>query len=78
MLALDLVDRRTMWRDYWIEWVVATVLIALDGWLHWQVARATGADIPFSMMVPQLLISVCVFPLSAWLVSRFDRWRLGR
>ena len=28
MLALDLIDRRTMWRDYWIEWMVAGVLIA--------------------------------------------------
>ena len=78
MLALDLIDRRTMWRDYWIEWMVATVLIALDEWLHWQVARLNGADVPFSMMVPQLLISICAFPLSAWLVSRFDAWRLGR
>ncbi len=28
MLALDLVDRRTMWRDYWIEWGLAAVLLA--------------------------------------------------
>jgi rod shape-determining protein MreD len=78
MLALDLIDRRTMWRDYWIEWMVAAVLIALNEFLHWGVARETGADIPFTMMVPQLLISICVFPLSAWLVSRLDRLRLGR
>lgn len=78
MLALDLIDRRTMWRDYWIEWMVAAVLIALNEFLHWGVAREDGADIPFTMMVPQLLISICVFPLSAWLVSRLDRLRLGR
>ena len=30
------------------------------------------------MMLPQLLISICAFPLSAWMVSRIDRWRLGR
>jgi len=78
MLVLDLIDRRTMWRDYWIEWMVATVLIALDEWLQWRVARLSGADIPFTMMLPQLLISICAFPLSAWVVSRVDRWRLGR
>jgi rod shape-determining protein MreD len=78
MLALDLVDRRTVWRDYGVEWVVGTLLIALNDWLQWEVARMTGADIPFTMMVPQLLISICVFPLSAWMASRFDRWRLGR
>ena len=63
MLALDLIDRRTMWRDYWIEWMVATVLIAIDGWLQWRVARLSGADVPFAMMLPQFLISICVFPL---------------
>jgi rod shape-determining protein MreD len=78
MLALDLIDRRTMWRDYWIEWMVAGVLIAVDEWLLWRVARLAGADVPFVVMIPQLLISICAFPLSAWAVSRIDRWRLGR
>jgi rod shape-determining protein MreD len=78
MLVLDLIDRRTMWRDYWIEWMVATVLIAFDEWAQWRIARLSGADIPFATMVPQLLISICAFPLSAWAISRVDRWRLGR
>jgi len=78
MLALDLIDRRTMWRDYWIEWMLAAVLIGIDEWLQWRVARLAGADVPFTMMVPPLLISICAFPLSAWIVSRLDAWRLGR
>ena len=78
MLALDLIDRRTMWRDYWIEWGLAAVLIAIDEWLQWEIAKAIGADVPFMMMVPALVISICAFPLSAWLVARVDAWRLGR
>jgi rod shape-determining protein MreD len=78
MLVLDLIDRRTMWRDYWIEWMVAAVLIAFDEWLQWRIAKLSGADVPFTMMVPPLLISICAFPLSAWAVARIDRWRLGR
>jgi rod shape-determining protein MreD len=78
MLVLDLIDRRTMWRDYWIEWMVAAILIAVDEWLQWRVARFAGADVPFTMMLPQLLISICTFPMSAWAVSRLDTWRLGR
>ena len=78
MLALDLVDRRTIWRDYWIEWVLAAVLITIDEWLQWEVAGAVGAEVPFKMMLPPLVISICTFPLSAWLVSRVDAWRLGR
>ena len=78
MLALDLADRRTMWRDYWVEWVLAAVLLALDEWLQWRVAAITGARVPPLAMVPPLLISICIFPLSAWFASRLDRWRLGR
>ncbi|HWU92245.1 MAG TPA: rod shape-determining protein MreD [Sphingomicrobium sp.] len=78
MLALDLVDRRTMWRDYWIEWGLAAVLLAADEWLQWRIAALGGARVPFLAVVPPLVISICVFPLSAWIVSRLDRWRLGR
>jgi rod shape-determining protein MreD len=78
MLALDLVDRRTMWRDYWIEWGLATVLLAIDEWLQWRLAAAVGAGVTAWAIVPPLIISVCVFPLSAWFVARIDRWRLGR
>ena len=78
MLALDLVDRRTMWRDYWIEWMLAAVLIAIDEWFQWRIAHAGGADLPFTNMLPALVVSVCAFPLFAWVVSRIDAWRLGR
>jgi rod shape-determining protein MreD len=78
MLALDLVDRRTLWRDYWIEWVLAAVLIAIDEWLQWRIAKAVGGAPPFTDMLPALTISICSFPLIAWLVSRVDAWRLGR
>ncbi len=78
MLALDLIDRRTMWRDYWIEWVLAAVLIAIDEWLQWRVAKVLGAAPAFTRMVPPILVSICLFPAFAWLVSRVDAWRLGR
>ena len=78
MLVLDLIDRRTMWRDYRTEWVLAAVLIAIDEWLQWRVAKLLDAAPPLSQMAPQLVISICVFPLSAWLISRIDAWRLGR
>jgi rod shape-determining protein MreD len=78
MLVLDLIDRRTMWRDYWTEWGLAAVLLAFDQWLQWRLAAATGARLPVSTIVPPLVISVCVFPVSAWIVSRADAWRLRR
>jgi len=78
MLALDLIDRRTQWRDYWIEWAVAAVFLTIDQLLQWRVAKLSGADVSLLAMVPPLVISICVFPLAAWVVSRIDVKRLGR
>jgi rod shape-determining protein MreD len=76
--VLDLIDRRTMWRDYWIEWVVAAVLILINEWLQWRIAEIAAAPLPFTAMLPPLAISICVFPAFAWVISRIDAWRLGR
>ena len=78
MLALDLIDRRTMWRDYWIEWVLAAVLLAIDEWLQWRIAALDRTrDVPLRRMAPPLVISICVFPLSAWLVVADRRVEAG-
>lgn len=78
MILLDLVDRRTMWRDYWIEWGLAALLLFLNESLERWAAGLMGAPLPFSKIVPPLLVSIFVFPIAAWIVSRIDRWRLGR
>lgn len=78
MLAMDLVDRRTMWRDYWIEWALAAVLILAAETAEWKVAAWAGAPVPFIHMLPAILISVLAYPLFALIASRLDRWRLGQ
>lgn len=78
MLALDLIDRRTMWRDYWIEWLLAAVLIAASELIAWQVAALIGAAPEPRWLIAPVLLSILSFPLAAWTVARLDRWRLGR
>ena len=43
-----------------------------------EAARLLSVDVPFLAIVPAIVISICVFPLSAWIVSRIDAWRLRR
>lgn len=78
MLLLDLVDRRTMWRDYWIEWALAGVLLFLYEVSQWRVAQMMGASVPFVFVAPPVIISVLAFPIAAWVAARLDIWRLGR
>lgn len=78
MLLLDVADRRLMWRGYWLEWVLAALLLLGSEAGEWNVARMTGAGVPFASVLPPLLIGIFAFPVAAWLVSRLDRWRLRR
>jgi rod shape-determining protein MreD len=78
MLIMDLIDRRTQWRDYWIEWALAAALIIAGEAAEWKVAVWSGAPVPFTYMLPPIIISILAFPLFAFLASRLDRWRLGQ
>ena len=79
MIAMDVLDRRTMWRDYWIEWAIAALFIGLAELAQWRVAAILGAPVPLSMSAgPAIIIGVLCFPVAAFLAARLDRWRLGR
>lgn len=79
MVVMDVLDRRTMWRDYWIEWAIAALLIGLSEVAHWRVAALVGAPVPFNISAgPTILVSILCFPVAAFIASRIDRWRLGR
>jgi len=78
MLALDLLDRRTIWRGYWTEWALASLLVLFDEAAHWQASAWVGAAVPFAFMVPPILISIAAFPIVARIVGGLDAWRLRR
>jgi len=78
MRALDVIDRRTMWRDYWIEWVLAAMFIGLFVVAQWRVAAWDGAAVPFASVAPSMLVGIVCFPIAAFIVARLDRWRMGR
>ena len=76
-LAMEVLDRRTMWRDYWLEWAIAMLFIAGGTTLAWKVAAWQGAPVPFELVLPNLLLGIMLYPLAAALVATLDRWRLG-
>lgn len=78
MLALDLLDRRTMWRGYWLEWLLAMLFIALSETIQWAAAAAAGAGRPLASLASPWVVGTAAFPLAAYLAGRIDRWRLGR
>ena len=77
-LACDLLDSRSGWRDYWIDWLFASIAIAFYVGGEWRIAKAMGSEMPFQVLLPQLLLSIFAYPLVARLIVGLDRWRLSR
>ncbi|HEY7810983.1 MAG TPA: rod shape-determining protein MreD [Allosphingosinicella sp.] len=77
-LLLELADSRTGWRDYWIDWLFASLAILAHSFAGWYIARAMGNRAEFAIMLPQYVLSVIAYPLVARLVVGLDRWRLAR
>ena len=78
LLALDLVDNRMVWRDYWIDWLVAAIAILFCLGGAWMFAWYTGGGGTILALVPQIAIAIFCFPAVARLCVVLDRWRLAR
>jgi rod shape-determining protein MreD len=76
LLALDLLDRRMVWRDFWQEWAIsaAIVTVALGAGLAF--ANFAGGQTSPLAILPQLLVSVLAFPAVARGCAVFDAWRI--
>lgn len=77
-LLLDMLDDRLIWRDYWIEWLVAAVLILFAMLGEWAVAAFTVGARPIWPIVPLMLVTIFCFPLAVRVCAMLDRWRLRR
>jgi rod shape-determining protein MreD len=77
-LACDYVDSRLGFRDYWMDWIITACAIAFYIAAAWYIGLLMGAEIPFTVMLPQLAVSILVYPFVARIVLGLDRWRLAR
>jgi rod shape-determining protein MreD len=78
LLILDFIESRAVFRDFWMDWLLASVLIALHTLGTWTVARFVGSYTEFPVLWPQLGLSILAYPVIARMVVILDRWRLTR
>ena len=76
MMAIEILDARLMWRDYWHDWLIAIgaafVFLAggtLFGWL-------SGNGSPLFLILPQLVWSTLLYPIIVRVLAWIDRWRM--
>ena len=77
-LLLEFIDSRAMYRDFWMDWLLAVVLMLFYIAGGWAIAGMMGSKVEFAILWPQIVFSVLAYPLVARLVIGFDRWRLSR
>jgi rod shape-determining protein MreD len=76
MIALDLIELRFPWRSFALEWLVATVLILAYVVACLGAANAVGGNAAISVLAPQLILAVLVYPFVGRVVALLDRFRL--
>lgn len=77
-IIFDIVDSRVLFRDYWMDWLIASVVIAAYVFADWYIGTLMGNQAGFHVMLPHLGASILAFPIVARLVLALDRWRLAR
>jgi rod shape-determining protein MreD len=77
MLSIEIIDARAIWRDHIQDWLITAVLIAgvLLGGL-WIAGMAHAAPDP-AVLIPQIILSILLYPLAVRICARLDSWRLA-
>ncbi|SHN49042.1 rod shape-determining protein MreD [Erythrobacter sanguineus] len=78
MIGIELIEARFPWRGFWQDWFTAA-LVAI---LYWFAALlVSGGELTSELLVvalPQVLLSVLLYPILARMVASLDRFRLAR
>lgn len=78
MLAIELIETRLPWRAFWQDWFTAGILITAYLVTGWLLSGAQPTIHSLVALVPQLVITLLLFPVAARLVAALDRFRLHR
>jgi len=78
LLVLDWVDHVLVWRDWWMEWLIAAVAITAIDMGSWAVSQPLESRTSITTLLPQLIAAILLFPIVLRLTALLDRWRLKR
>lgn len=75
LIAMDAINRRVIWRDFWLDWGLAAIALALyviaGAWL-----ADAGSVVDILVLTgPQIAWSIMLMPLAMRAVAWLDRWR---
>ncbi|MGH8337689.1 MAG: rod shape-determining protein MreD [Gammaproteobacteria bacterium] len=77
MLAIEIIDSWAIWRDHFQDWLIAALLViaVLLGGLG--IAGLAHAASEPLVLLPQIMLSILLYPLVVRICARLDSWRLA-
>jgi rod shape-determining protein MreD len=78
LIGIEILDARYPWRGFWLDWLLASAILALYLAAAALVSGAHVVPAELPMIAPQLLLSIVLYPMVARLVALLDRARLTR
>ncbi|MEZ5709459.1 MAG: rod shape-determining protein MreD [Blastomonas sp.] len=79
LIAMDIIEQRYVWRNHWQDWLIAAAFIIFALLAGLAINNSlTAHNATIITILPQLIISLAIFPLVLRLVARLDRLRLKR
>src|SRR5690606_14436257 len=76
LIAIELIEIRFPWRNFWLDWLTAATVLTV--YLAVAALLSGSPLMQLSVILPQLLLSIVLFPVISRLVAQFDRLRLMR
>ena len=76
-IYIEIIDHRYLWRGFWQDWFIAgtSIILALVGGVV--INNIIAKDVSLFVIVPQLIISIFLYPLVLRVVGSLDRRRLA-
>jgi rod shape-determining protein MreD len=76
MILLDVIELRFPWRNFALEWLLATAMIVVYVLAALGAANAGGGNAPVAVLAPQVILAVLLYPFVGRIVAVLDRFRL--
>ena len=78
LLLIEASEMRLPWRAFWQDWLLAGMLGTLYLLSGWLLSGAPPTSASFVALVPQLVLTILIFPIITRAIARLDLWRLWR
>lgn len=78
LIVVQLIEARFPWRNFWLDWLTASGILVPYLVLAALFSGAQLTIVQLGVIMPQLLLSIVLFPIVARVVAMLDRFRLRR